>query len=154
MNIEVVQDEGGKRQFDGLDLVNRDPSKVYRWAQKRDMAIARHEFRGYEKCDSKRDKVRSVLGDNTRMKKAGDTDTTITLGDMVLMQIDKEKHTQRMKEEGERIRRSEGGVTKEFLSKTNNAAGARVAYEDHTESKGMRGPTQEEWEHTEKGGQP
>ena len=132
MGIEFVKDEADKRQFDALALKNADPNKHYRWARDRDMAIAKHNFNGYGIVDSSSDPVRSVCDESTRMKKSGDNDTTIKLGDMILMSTSKENYERRMKEEALKVKRQTAGVTAGYKHAVEQLGGAkRIGFEEH-----------------------
>jgi hypothetical protein len=139
--VEVVKDEVDRKQFDAFALKDKDPNKYYRFARKRDMNIARHEFNGYEVVDTTTDKVRSILDASTRMKKGTDVGTHIEIADMILMSTTKENHERLMKEREEKIKRQTRSVTQSFkrtVEQTAGRYGAR-AYEEHSDNPNMEG---------------
>lgn len=137
--VEVTKDEADKGQFDATRLVNEDPNKKYRWARKKDINVARHQFNGYEVVDKKTDNVRSVLDETTRMKKPEDTTTSIEVSDMILMSIPKDRYEQILKQRSEKIHRTTRGVAATFKAEVGRIAGPGNAYEEHTDNNAMRG---------------
>jgi hypothetical protein len=131
MSVEVTRDQADKRQFDGLALRNKNPALVYRWARKDDYQIAMHRYHGYEIVDRREDKVESELNSGTRMKKAEDTDSTIQLGDLVLMSIDKEAYEARRREENDLSMRRQLAAKRSFHNEVRNIAGqSGISYEE------------------------
>ena len=146
MGVEVTRDQADKRQFDGLALRNRNPAMVYRWARKDDYQIAMHRYHGYEVVDRKEDKVESELNSGTRMKKADDLDTTIQLGDLVLMSIRKDLYDKRRNEEDTLARRRQLAVTRGYHEEVRRIVGQTgVSYEERAE--GSHSGSMNEGEH-------
>jgi len=144
--VEVTKDEADQEQFDGLQLSNRDPNYHYRFARKSDMAIARHKFNGYEVVDSTSDEVRSILTDSTKMRKGADVDTTIAVGDLVLMRIPREKYEENMRRREERIRRVTRGVAASARRNMDSAGGARLSFEEHRDNPSMKGMSEKAYD--------
>lgn len=123
MGVEVKRDEGDKRQFDGLALRNRKPGFTYRWGRKDDFQVALNRFNGYEVVDRKEDAVESVLSSGTRMKRGEDTDSTITLGDLVLMSMPDELYAQRRHNEEQLAIRRQLAVTRGYHAEIARVSG-------------------------------
>lgn len=145
-DVEVTKDEADRKQFDALDLKNKDPNKVYRWSRDKDMNVARHKFNGYDIVDSKTDKVESVMTPSTRMKKGEDVDTTVRVADMVLMSTSKENHEKLLKQRQEKINRQTRSVADDFKRAARSTGGSITAYEEHSENRGMSGKAAAEYE--------
>ena len=146
--VEVTRDEATKRQFDAFALKGKDPSKHYRFARKRDMNIARHEFNGYEVVDTTTDNVRSVLDASTRMKKGADVGTHIEIADMILMSTSKENHERLMREREEKINRQTRSVSRGFKRTVEQTAGryGATAFEEHKDNPNMRGMSEKAYD--------
>jgi hypothetical protein len=130
MSLDVVKDQADKRQFDGLALRNRKPGRIYRWARRDDFQVALNRFNGYEVVDTAEDPVESVLSSGTRMKKAADTDGTVTLGDLVLMSMPVEDYEQRRRNEEQLAIRRQLAVTKGYHAEIARISGQHgVSYE-------------------------
>lgn len=146
MGIEVTKDEADKKQFDSFGLKDEDPAKRYRWARERDINMAKHKYRGYDRVDSSSDKVRSVLTDSGRVKKGVEIDTAIRLGDMVLVSTSRENFDRMMKERNMTIDRQTRGVTASARRAIDQAAGERVSFEEHRKNDNMRGVSAREFD--------
>src|SRR6266446_4667886 len=138
-DVQLTKDEQDRKQFDATDLVNKDPTKVYRWANKKDVNVARHKFNGYSVVDSTSDKVRSVLDDGTKMKKGTDTSTMIEVSDMVLMSIPKELYERNLARRAERIKRQTRGVSAAAMQQIDKSAKGKVSFEEHKDNPAMKG---------------
>jgi hypothetical protein len=123
-------------QWDPLAVKNKDPNYHYRWVRKDSFNMSRKiDYLGYEVC--KAGEERSVLSENTPIKKSSDVDGTIEVGDLVLAKIPKEIHKQYRDVNQERIKARTKGVVQSYKNAVNSAAGERVAYEEHREAADM-----------------
>ena len=145
-DVRVTKDEVDRKQFDALELKDRDPNKVYRWAKKRDINMARHKFHGYDPVDRNTDKVRSVCDDSTRMKKGEDVSTSIEFADMILISTPRENHERLLRERQDKIQRQTRGVTGEYKRAVGQIAGPGIAYEEHQDNPAMRGMSDKAFE--------
>lgn len=147
MALEVTRDSGDQQQFDALAVRDKDPAFHYRWARKTDMAVASHQFRGYEVVDTETDKARSVLSQASKMKKKEDVDSTITLGDLVLIRMPIEKYQQRLRDEAALCKRREAAVKGAFKQAVKDTVPAEhqpedrsISFEEQGEGRGYHGP--------------
>ena len=128
--LEVKKDHADKRQFDGLALRNRKPGFIYRWSRRDDFQVALNRFNGYEIVDRKEDEVESILSSGTRMKKAEDVDSTVCLGDLILMSTPEANYEQRREREVQTALHRQIAVTKAYHSEIARIAGqSGVSYE-------------------------
>jgi hypothetical protein len=140
MGVNVTLDEADKKmraaQWDPLAVKNKDPNFHYRWIRKDKLNMARKiDYMGYEVCKSGEEK--SVLSENTPIKKSSEVDGTIEVGDLVLAKIPNEVHEQFRQVNKERIKARTKGVVASYKNAVNNAAGERVAYEEHRDASDM-----------------
>jgi hypothetical protein len=140
MGVSVTLDEADKKmrgaQWDPLAVKNKDPNFHYRWIRKDKLNMARKiDYLGYEVCKSGEEK--SVLSENTPIKKAADVDGTIEVGDLVLAKIPKENHEAYRRVNQDRIKARTKGVVASYKNAVNNAAGERVAYEENHDAADM-----------------
>ena len=128
--LEIKKDQADKRQFDGLALRNRKPGFIYRWSRRDDFQVALNRFNGYEIVDRGEDKVESILSSGTRMKKGDDVDSTVTLGDLILMSTPEDNYNQRRDREVKTAIHRQIAVTKAYHSEVARIAGqSGVSYE-------------------------
>lgn len=135
--VEVVQDEADKHQFDASVVLGKKPGRWYRWGRNDQRNLIMRKLEGYEICTDP--DVRSALGANTRMKKGEDVDDTITFGDMVLLETSMENHERREELDRRKILRRTQGVMNQMKQKIREAGGEVI--EEHgltpaTEGKG------------------
>jgi hypothetical protein len=140
MGVEVTLDEADKKmraaQWDPLAVKNKDPNYHYRWIRKDKLNMARKvDFLGYRVCDGGEEK--SVLAENTPIKKGADVDGTVEVGDLVLAKIPKELHERYRQINKDKIKARTKGVVASYKNAVNNAAGEQVAYEEHRDSPDM-----------------
>jgi hypothetical protein len=140
MGVSVKEDEADKKmraaQWDPLAVKNKDPNFHYRWLRKDKLNMARKvDYMGYEVCKAGEEK--SVLAENTPIKKSIDVDGTIEVGDLVLAKIPKEMHEQFRRVNTDRIKARTKGVVASYKNAVNSAAGERVAYEENHDAADM-----------------
>jgi len=140
MGVSVSLDEADKKmragQWDPLAVKNKDPNFHYRWVRKDKLNMARKcDYLGYEVCSGGEEK--SILAENTPMKKSSDVSGQVEVGDLVLAKIPKELHEAYRDSNKERIKARTKGVVASYKNAVNNAAGERVAYEEHRDSPDM-----------------
>lgn len=136
--LEVLQDEEDKEQFDASVIIGKKPGRYYRWARNDDTNLIRRKLDGYDVC---RDPdIKSVLNASTRMKKGQDVDDTIILGDMILVETTQENHDRLMERERKKIARRTKGVMEDFKRKIGMSPDGRpLAFEEHGKSSEAEG---------------
>lgn len=143
MGVTVTEDEADKKMaagvWDPLQIRNRNPEFHYRWIRKSDkLNLAKKvDYLGYEIVSKDDDDVRSVLRENTPIKKAADTSTAIEVGDLVLARIPRNVHEYYRKMNAQKIKARTEGVPQSYRMKVNQAAGSNVAYEEHVDTPDM-----------------
>lgn len=106
---------------------------------------------GYDVCHDP--DVKSALGEDTRIKKGGDVDDTITFGDLILLETSVENHQRLVDKEHAKIARRTSGVMDNFNNTVRRATGQEPISEHHVpagrEGKGYdRGVTADELQRT------
>jgi|SRR5215468_8691429 len=143
MGVTVTEDETDKKiaagVWDPLEIRNRNPDFHYRWLRKSDkLNLAKKvDYLGYEIVDKNDDDVRSVLRENTPIKKASDTSSAIEVGDLVLARLPRNTHEYYRRMNLQKIKARTEGVPRSYRHKVNQAAGSNVAYEEHTDAADM-----------------
>jgi len=143
MGVSVTLDEADKKmqsgRWDPLAVKNKDPNYHYRWLRQDKLNMARKTgYLGYEVVSSSGEQgERSVLMDNTPMKKAADTTSQVEVGDLVLAKIPKELHEKYRALNRGRIKDRTTGVVQSYKNAVNSAAGDRLAYEENREAADM-----------------
>lgn len=141
MGVQVMMDEADKaridpqRQFDPLGLRNKDPNKHYRWAKKSESRVGYHKFRGYSVTEKVAGGVEAMASDNTIMKKGVDADTSIQIGDLVLMETSKENHDRLNAQVADKTQRQTRSIGSDFRRRVRKDTGEDLGYEDHKETK-------------------
>lgn len=135
MGVEVMQDEADKKRFDPLGIRNKEPGKHYRWARKTDMRVGLHKFRGFVPSERREGGVEAIAAGNTVMKKGLDADTTISVGDLMLMETSVDNHARLEKEVDDRNKKMKRTVATDFKRQVRRATGEDLGYEDHSETK-------------------
>lgn len=153
MGVEFVRDERDKKAPDTLGITGRDPNKAYRWLRKQDTNIAMAEHRGWE--INRGGKERSVLSPHSGVQRKGtDVDSTVSVGDLVLASMPRERYEQLQKENQDRIRRRTAGAASQFHSSAvDPIRGERLSYEEHKDAGGYReSVTAEQYERMQREG--
>jgi len=143
MGVSVTLDEADKKmqsgRWDPLAVKNKDPNYHYRWIRTDKLNMARKTgYLGYEVVSSSGEQgERSVLMDNTPMKKAADTTSQVEVGDLVLAKIPKELHEKYRSLNQQQIKARTQGVIQSYKRAVDSAAGERVSYEENRDSPDM-----------------
>lgn len=104
-----------------IDLEQLDPAFTYRWARKSPLRIARMKAKGYTLVDPDSEEVKNIVGDSV----GEHADGTVTVGDVVLMKIQKKQYRGRRSKMRKFGERRLGSVKKTF-KKLGEKAGVEV----------------------------
>lgn len=150
-DVQVLRDEADKEQFDASVVLGKKPGKHYRWGRNDPKNLLMRRLEGYDVCHDP--DVKSALGEDTRIKKGGDVDDTITFGDLILLETSQENHQRLVDKEHAKIARRTSGVMDNFNNTVRRATGQEPIMEHHVpasrEGKGYdRGVTADELQRT------
>lgn len=121
------------RGHDTLAVLNKDPSKAYRWIRRQDMNVAQQQYKGWDPVRG--GKERSVLQpDSGAQRKGTDVDSTIVVGDLMLASMPIERAEQLRKDNQDLINRRTRGVAQSFKGNARDPhTGESLGFEDHKE---------------------
>lgn len=117
--IEVTDRELGT--LVELDPATLDPKFQYRWVHKTPLKVSRHKAKGYVLVDpAEEEDIKNVVGDSPEAE-----DGTYTIGDVVLMKIDKTHYKARRHAVKRKADQRLKGPSKKFKRDTKAAAARR-----------------------------
>ena len=134
-NVEVVKDELD-RPYDPMEVENKDPSRAYRWALKRERNLRRLESIGYEYINATTGKGERVAP-NTRIQEHKVPDGTKHIGsEYVLMCIGKSVKEKRDLAKARRAMERVSAARDRFLDEARRAG--LMPYEERGDSDSMQ----------------